>query len=261
MINEFKGEYRFLSNFFMTTVVFEGDHYPSSEHAYMAAKTTDATVRMQVARCATPKEAKGMGRKIQLRDGWEGMKQQVMQQILMDKFSRNSIIRQKLLDTGDQQLVEGNWWGDKIWGVCLKTNQGKNLLGHTLMNVRALLKQQTKKLIIAGGRDFKDEALLRDRLSEMLKQGIINDSVELICGMAKGADQLGHDVFQQAGLPISKFIPDWDGLGKRAGFVRNADMGNAADLALIFWDGQSKGTKHMIEYMEKLGKPVYLVGY
>lgn len=261
MINEFKGDYRFLSNFFMTTVVFEGDHYPSSEHAYMAAKTTDATIRMQITRCATPKEAKSMGRKIQLRAGWEGMKQQVMQQILLDKFSRNAVIKQKLLDTGDQQLVEGNWWGDKIWGVCLKTNQGKNLLGHTLMNVRTLLKQQTKKLIIAGGRDFNDQTLMRERLGEMVKQGIIDGSVELISGMAKGADLMGYFIFKENGLTIHEFIPDWDGLGKRAGFVRNAEMGDAADLALIFWDGQSRGTKHMIEYMEKLGKPVYLVRY
>lgn len=261
MINEFQGDYRFLSNFFMTDVVFEGDHYPSSEHAYMAAKTTDATIRMQITRCATPKEAKSMGRKIQLRAGWEGMKQQVMQQILLDKFSRNAVIKQKLLDTGDQQLVEGNWWGDKIWGVCLKTNQGKNLLGHTLMNVRALLKQQTKKLIIAGGRDFNDQTLMRERLGEMVKQGIIDGSVELISGMAKGADLMGYFIFKENGLTTHEFIPDWDGLGKRAGFVRNAEMGDAADLALIFWDGQSRGTQHMIEYMEKLGKPVYLVRY
>lgn len=118
-----------------------------------------------------------------------------------------------------------------------------------------------KKLIIAGGREFKDMTLMCERLEAMEKLGLFPDGVELICGMAKGADQLGHDVFQQAGLPISKFIPDWDGLGKRAGFVRNAEMGDAADLALIFWDGQSRGTKHMIEYMEKLGKPVYLVRY
>lgn len=262
MINEFKGEYRFLSNFFMTDVVYEGQVWPSSEHAYMAAKTTCSMTRALINSAPTPGEAKKIGRKIQLRDGWEGMKQQVMQQILMDKFSRNSIIRQKLLDTGDQQLVEGNWWGDKIWGVCLKTNQGKNLLGHTLMTVRQLLaKPVGKKLIIAGGRDFNDEALMRDRLQEMANQQIIDETTELVCGMAKGADIMGQHLFKQNGMTVHEFIPDWDELGKRAGFVRNADMGNAADLALIFWDGQSRGTKHMIEYMEKLGKPVYLVRY
>lgn len=140
MINEFKGDYRFLSNFFMTTVVYDNAHYPSSEHAYMAAKTTDATLRMKIARCATPKEAKHMGRQIKLRAGWEDMKYSVMLEILMDKFSRNSIIRQKLIDTGDQELIEGNWWGDKVWGVCLKTNQGKNLLGKCLMQVRQSLR-------------------------------------------------------------------------------------------------------------------------
>lgn len=155
MINEFKGDYRFLSNFFMTTVVFEGDHYPSSEHAYMAAKTTDPKQRKLIAECSKPSEAKVIGRAITLRAGWEGMKQQVMQQILMDKFSRNAIIKQKLLDTGEQQLVEGNWWGDKIWGVCLKTNQGQNLLGKTLMIVRDLLSDQKRVIAVIGtaGRD------------------------------------------------------------------------------------------------------------
>ena len=118
-----------------------------------------------------------------------------------------------------------------------------------------------KKLIIAGGREFRDMTLMCERLEAMEKLGLFPDGVELICGMARGADQMGHDVFLQAGLVIHEFTPDWDGLGKRAGFVRNAEMGDAADLALIFWDGQSRGTKHMIEYMEKLGKPVYLVRY
>ena len=116
-------------------------------------------------------------------------------------------------------------------------------------------------LIIAGGRDFNNEALMRERLMAMEELGLFANGVELICGMAKGADDLGRKVFQQGGLVVHKYIPDWDRLGKRAGFVRNAQMGADADMALIFWDGQSKGTKHMINYMEKLGKPVYLVGY
>lgn len=117
------------------------------------------------------------------------------------------------------------------------------------------------KLIIAGGRDFNDKALMLNRLEALQDSGRINSSVELICGMAKGADNLGRLIFEEAGLPIRAFYPDWEGLGKRAGFVRNAEMGDAADLALIFWDGQSKGTKHMLDYMEKLGKPVFLVRY
>lgn len=116
-------------------------------------------------------------------------------------------------------------------------------------------------LIIAGGRDFSNEALMRDSLQELVTGGLIDESVVLICGMAKGADLMGYDLFTENKLPIRKFIPDWDGLGKRAGYVRNAEMGDAADLALIFWDGKSRGTKHMIEYMGRLNKPVHLVKY
>lgn len=140
MINEFKGKYRFLSNFYMTDVMYDGQLWPSSEHAYMAAKTTCTMTRALINSAPTPAEAKKIGRNLVLRPGWEGMKQAVMQEILFDKFSRNLVIKQKLIDTGDQQLVEGNWWGDKIWGVCLKTNQGQNLLGKCLMEIRDRLR-------------------------------------------------------------------------------------------------------------------------
>ena len=161
MINQFKDEYRFLSNFFMTDVAYGGLIYPSSEHAYMAAKTTDPDLRWMIKNCATAADAKKAGRELPLRAGWDSMKYEVMHEILWDKFNRNPIIRQKLIDTGDQQLVEGNWWGDKIWGVCLKTNQGQNHLGKTLMAVRTRMQQQyapeAEKRVIAvigtAGRD------------------------------------------------------------------------------------------------------------
>lgn len=265
MINQFKDEYRFLSNFFMTTVMFDGVLYPSSEHAYMAAKTTDPETRAYISTIISCADAKAYGRTIPLRAGWDSMKFAIMHEILMDKFERNPIIRQKLIDTGDQQLVEGNWWGDKIWGVCLKTNQGQNHLGQALMTVRTHMQlryaAKPVQLIIAGGRDFTNKELVVERLQAMEQLGLFPNGVELICGMAKGADQLGFDVFHEASLTIHAFHPDWDGLGKRAGFVRNAQMGDAADMALIFWDGHSRGTKHMIQYMEKLNKRVYLVRY
>lgn len=140
-IKEFKGIYRFMSNFYMCPVQYEGYLYPSSEHAYMAAKTTDGVERRYIASLLSPKDAKAYGRQLKLRDGWEGMKQQVMREILLDKFKRNTRLTQLLLATGDQQLIEGNWWGDKIWGVCLKTNVGQNLLGKALMQIRTELQQ------------------------------------------------------------------------------------------------------------------------
>ena len=150
MIKEFKGEYRFLSNFYPCSVQFEDAMYPSSEHAYMAAKTTDTESRKQIAALSSPAMAKRAGRALKLRDGWEAMKEEVMFAILMDKFTRNSVLGVCLVATCDAELVEGNWWGDKIWGVCLKTGVGKNLLGKTLMRVRDELRGKPAPVLDLG---------------------------------------------------------------------------------------------------------------
>ena len=153
-INEFKGQHRVLSNFYMVPVEFEHESYPSSEHAYMAAKTEVFAIRKQIAACATPAEAKKMGRSIKLRDGWEAMKYEVMLDILRSKF-RGGDMQYRLLLTGDAELVEGNWWGDKIWGVCLKTNQGQNLLGKALMQVRAEMQSRLLPTIAVVNKHHK----------------------------------------------------------------------------------------------------------
>lgn len=155
-INEFKGQYRFLSNFYMLPVEFEGVIYRSSEHAYMAAKTTDPDGRAYIASMPTPADAKREGRRIKLRDGWDAMKYDVMLTILRSKFS-SSAMQYKLLLTGDAELIEGNWWGDKIWGVCLKTNQGQNLLGKALMQVRKELQSHLLPTITVVNKHHKAE--------------------------------------------------------------------------------------------------------
>ena len=135
-IKGFFDEYRYLSNFHLCEVLFEGVLYPSSENAYMAAKTTDLESRKQF-ETIKPREAKELGMKIKLRDNWDQIKFQVMYDILLDKFTRNSDLRQELLDTGDKFLEETNYWGDVIWGVC--DGKGQNNLGLTLMKIRDIL--------------------------------------------------------------------------------------------------------------------------
>lgn len=120
---------------------------------------------------------------------------------------------------------------------------------------------QVNKLIIAGGRDFNDDNAVALAIYNMVNAGHIDTDCELVCGMARGADAAGLRYFNKHGNTVHEFKPDWDGLGKRAGFVRNAEMGNFADGALIFWDGKSKGTKHMIDIMKKLNKPTWIVEY
>src|SRR4051812_15736717 len=139
-IAEFQGEYRFLSNFYPATVVFEGITYPTAEHAYQSAKTTDMVQRRRIAALATPADAKREGRALQQRPDWERVKFDVMERCVRDKFTRNPELRGKLLATDDAYLEEGNTWNDRIWGVY--QGQGENRLGKILMKVREDLRRQ-----------------------------------------------------------------------------------------------------------------------
>ena len=137
-ILEFNGLYRFLSNFYLAVVTYDGITYPSSEHAFVAQKTLDVIKRHElVDMMLTPGEAKKYGKKLKLRSDWEAVKYDIMKGIVKAKFTQNPALLEKLLDTGDKILVEGNTWGDTIWGVYLGTLCGKNYLGMILMEVRA----------------------------------------------------------------------------------------------------------------------------
>jgi ribA/ribD-fused uncharacterized protein len=134
-IDNFDGEYRFLSNFYYPSVVKDdmGLEYTSVEAAYQAAKTLDYAKREPFT-CMSPNQAKKVGRTLQpLRPDWEEVKIEVMRGFLKQKFS-DPELKQKLLDTGSRELIEGNWWGDRFWGVC--KGKGKNWLGKLLMELR-----------------------------------------------------------------------------------------------------------------------------
>lgn len=136
-IDSFSGEYRFLSNFYRLPqpIEWEGLLYPTTEHAYQAAKALDMRKRLEIRDAATPSEAKRMGRPgaLLLRPEWDNMRVFVMDSLLWLKFS-HPILRRWLLETGDAELVEGNTWGDTFWGVC--KGRGENHLGKGLMRIR-----------------------------------------------------------------------------------------------------------------------------
>ena len=136
-IKGFFGEYRYLSNFELGRVIFEGIEYPSSENAYQAAKSLDVDVRKQFVNI-TPSESKKLGRQIEMRKDWDEVKYRVMYDIVLDKFTRHSKFGDLLIETGDRYLEETNHWGDKIWGVC--DGVGTNWLGKILMDVRRQIK-------------------------------------------------------------------------------------------------------------------------
>lgn len=130
-INQFTGPYRFLSNFYPARVVLDGDEYPTVEHAYQAAKTD--IEREVIRRAPTPGIARKLGRMVMVRSDWEVVKVEIMRGLLKQKFS-DPKLRQMLLDTGDAELVEGNWWNDTFWGKY--KGEGKNMLGVMLMLIR-----------------------------------------------------------------------------------------------------------------------------
>jgi hypothetical protein len=132
-INSFDKEYAFLSNFFEAPVVYEGLTYKSNESAFQSAKVLDMEERECF--CAlNPSTAKRLGRQIALRKDWEQVKDKVMEDIVRDKFTRHGYLKDSLLRTGTDNLVEGNHWNDIYWGIC--NGVGKNMLGKILMKIR-----------------------------------------------------------------------------------------------------------------------------
>lgn len=133
VIYDFRGKFDFLSNFYSCKVKCNlGLEYQSVEAAYQASKTMDYMTRKMFTEYK-PKVAKRNGRKIRLRVDWEIMKTEIMLNLLRQKF-QDKDLKEKLLSTGDAELVEGNWWGDRFWGKCNGT--GRNMLGELLMKVR-----------------------------------------------------------------------------------------------------------------------------
>jgi hypothetical protein len=108
------------------------------------------------------------------------------------------------------------------------------------------------KIIIAGGRDFTDWEYFNAYMNFTIPPWIKID--EIVSGGAKGADALGEQFAQLNNIPLKVIPADWDRHGRKAGPIRNAEMGIYADGLVAFWDGKSTGTKHMIEYMKHWNK-------
>lgn len=136
-INEFRGKYAFLSNLYPCPVTVDGITFLCSEAAFQAQKLP-AAQRNSFAMMDGSK-AKREGRKVALSANWEEVKQQVMYSVVKAKFMQNPDLAARLLDTGEQTLIEGNTWNDTYWGVC--NGQGQNVLGRTLMKIRAELRK------------------------------------------------------------------------------------------------------------------------
>lgn len=134
-IDSFMGEYRWLSNYHVCDIYYDGIIYQSTEHAYQAAKTLDKTKRLEFLKL-TCSGAKRRGNKLKLRSDWEEIKLKVMYDVNYYKYTRHAELGQKLIDTGDIELIEWNSWNDIFWGKSIETGEGSNNLGIILMKIR-----------------------------------------------------------------------------------------------------------------------------
>lgn len=118
-------------------------------------------------------------------------------------------------------------------------------------------------IIIAGGRDFNDEDYVIDALNQLIENGSLPDesSWTIISGMARGADSIGAQLAIANNIPLIEIPAKWGVLGKSAGYIRNTEMAEKADVLVAFWDGKSKGTKHMITTMKMLKKKFFVYYY
>ncbi|UUV32096.1 NADAR family protein [Amycolatopsis roodepoortensis] len=145
-IEEFRGRYAFLSNFYPLAQPIRGARgvlYWTAEAAFQGGKTDDLRQRARIAAALTPKEAKQLGRRVRLIPGWNEKRHGVMRAVLRAKFTDPGLA-EMLVATGDAVLVEGNTWHDNDWGDCrcgrpACAEPGKNWLGLYLMELRAEL--------------------------------------------------------------------------------------------------------------------------
>jgi hypothetical protein len=114
------------------------------------------------------------------------------------------------------------------------------------------------KVIIAGGRNFNDYNLLSKNVYEFT---LYQPDIEIVSGCANGADKLGEKYANFYGIPIKRFPADWNRYGRQAGYLRNKQMAEYADMLIAFWDGKSKGTKHMIDLAKINNLKIHIVYY
>lgn len=116
------------------------------------------------------------------------------------------------------------------------------------------------KLIIAGSRDFNDYKLLESEVHKFLSGKEIGET-EIVSGTARGADQLGEKLAKEYNLKLTKMPANWNEYGKSAGYRRNAEMAKYSNGCIVFWDGVSRGTKHMIDLAEREKLELKVVKY
>lgn len=136
MIEQFRGEYGWLSNFASVDILYKGFLYQSTERAYQSEKCDDYTWKIF---CSNPINNQGLikqqSRTVQLIENWDERRVPIMLKLQRLKYQQ-PFYREKLIATGELYIQEGNWHNDDFWGFCFKKQSGENMLGRLIMQVR-----------------------------------------------------------------------------------------------------------------------------
>lgn len=143
VIDRFRGKFFFLSNFFEAEITYNGLTYKNNEAAFQAQKCLSERQKLPFTEY-DPGMAKRRGRHVQLRGDWERVKFGIMEEIVRAKFLQNPELAERLIETGNSRLVEGNDWGDTTWGFDIRRKRGENHLGKILMKIRSELIESRK---------------------------------------------------------------------------------------------------------------------
>lgn len=116
------------------------------------------------------------------------------------------------------------------------------------------------RTIVAGSRDFNNFELM-ERLLDMYFQRYSIDQIEIVSGGARGTDRLGERYANSRGIALKVMPADWNRFGKSAGYRRNELMAQYATHCIVFWDGESRGTQHMINLANQYKLALRIVRY
>lgn len=221
LIDSFAGDYEWLSNFFRHPQPYDGMWYRTAEAAFQAGKTLDPDLRLAIAQADSPGKAKALGRALALRPGWDRhWRHIVMAGVLEAKFTFSAELNQRLLDTDDALLIEGNTHCDNDWGCCQcprhRAHPGHNYLGLALMDLRGRLRPRPPghwpRVMCTGHRpgSIPDGARgwVVDELNRVAAKLAAEHGTQVaISGLAIGADLWWAHAAHRAGLRVWGYSP------------------------------------------------------
>lgn len=158
----------------------------------------------------------------------------------------------------DNTLVKGvTLFLRVVKSVCVAATKGRHFFG-VPFGVRFFNTEENKlkKIVIAGCRYYNNYKEAKEYIDFCISEIRKQYSIVIVSGGCSGADMIGEKYAEENSFQVERYPADWDKYGRSAGPIRNRQMAEICDYVICFWDGKSRGTKSMIEYAKKIGKPV-----